>query len=95
VILGTPHSLKHLRSLGYETFSLGMIDESYDSLLDPSARFHAVCEVVKKIHTLTPQELHNHHLALEEIVKHNQQLYWQSKRNQLDSLFKNIIDSEY
>jgi hypothetical protein len=93
VILGTPNSLKHLKSLGYETFGSVGIDESYDSILDSSARFHAVCEVVKKIHSLPEQKLHYHHLALEEIVKHNQQLYWQNKQQQLERLFQEIVNS--
>jgi hypothetical protein len=90
LILGTAGSLAHLHAQGYETFESIGIDESYDSILDPTARFNAVFEVVKYIHGLDFTKLHLLNRHARDIVEYNQQLYWQSKKQYLENLFNNI-----
>ncbi len=41
IYLGPPHSLKYLRSLGFETWA-HIIDESYDDIENPAERLYAV-----------------------------------------------------
>jgi len=97
VILGTAESLKHLRNQGYQTFGeLGItegIDETYDYILDPTERFKAVFSVVKKINTLTPDQLSRLNLRVRDIVEHNQKLYWSNKKQKLENLFNSIVSS--
>ena len=97
VILGTAESLKHLRNQGYRTFGeLGItegIDETYDCILDPTERFRAVFAQVKKINTLSPEQVTRLNLRVRDIVEHNQKLYWSNKKQKLENLFSSIVAS--
>lgn len=48
IIVGTRHSLKYLRELGYKTFH-PFIDESYDEEADDKLRFFKIMESLKQI----------------------------------------------
>jgi len=71
IIVGSKHSLKYLRKLGYKTFD-GFIDESYDDL-DDEDRFTAVMESLNKIKNI-PDKL-NWYSSMQEILEHNQKLF--------------------
>lgn len=90
VILGTAGSLQHLRKQGYRTFGEIGIDETYDVILDPTERFKAVFETVKKIHSFSAEKLANINLKTRDIVEHNQRHYWSSKKEKLKFLFSSI-----
>lgn len=90
VILGTAYSLKHLKSLGYRTFDEIGLDESYDSILDPTLRFHAVFNLISSIHNMSWKGLQSFNSSAKKIVEHNQMLYWSSKKPRLLKLFREL-----
>lgn len=54
VLFGNPGTLELLRGLGFTTFE-GLIDESYDTVTDPSERFAAAFAQVQRLATLPPE----------------------------------------
>jgi len=46
IIVGRPHILKHLRDIGYKTFS-PFIDESYDDIEDDELRLQKIMDIVE------------------------------------------------
>ena len=50
VLLGSPNSLADLRALGFQTFA-PFIDETYDEIEDPAARFAAAYGEIKRLIT--------------------------------------------
>ena len=90
VVLGTAYTLQHLRSLGYRTFGGIGINETYDSILDPTMRFHAVFDIVSEIHKLPMDQLAKLHQRAKPIVEHNQQLFWKNKKSSIEQLFNSI-----
>ena len=70
VIIGTPHYLKKLRELGYRTFD-GIIDESYDDIVDDNKRMQALINEVKRLCNLSDSELLDFRNKALEIVEHN------------------------
>lgn len=89
IILSGMHTLKHLRSLGFKTFS-SVIDESYDDIPDQEQRIKAAFESFTKLYTQDPSQMY---AKLMPILKHNQSImYDKSKlchraRNFLDNLY--------
>lgn len=73
IIVGSKHSLKYLRKLGYKTFS-PFIDESYDELED-TERFLAVIDAIKKIEQV--EDKASWYRSMKEIVEHNFNLFMQ------------------
>lgn len=90
IILGTPGSLDHLRNQGYRTFSEIGIDENYDCILDPTERFKAVFKVVETLQSMSWDQLAELNLKAKDIVEHNQQVYWASKKHRLERVFSEI-----
>lgn len=76
VILGTAGSLAHLKSLGYKTFSEAGIDESYDTVQDPTRRFNAVKKLVSHIHSLDHDQLAELNQRCQSIVEYNQNKFF-------------------
>jgi hypothetical protein len=70
VILGPHGVLEMLRSRGFETFG-DIIDESYDTILDPSERFHAVVKVVTKFTNLDLDQIRHYYNQNQEKFNHN------------------------
>jgi hypothetical protein len=62
--------LENLRSSGFKTFD-GIIDESYDQILDDSARYYAAMEQVKFLCNTDQLEIYN---QAQEILEHNYNL---------------------
>jgi hypothetical protein len=67
VFFGAQGQLEDLRNLGFATFS-DVIDESYDSILDPTERFTKAFEQVRWLFDQNHQLLHQ---RLQPIVEHN------------------------
>lgn len=72
VYFGNPFSLKELRDMGFYTFE-PFIDESYDQEIDVKKRFALIIEEIKKLNSLSYEELHNLYSCLFDRVKHNQE----------------------
>jgi len=80
VVLGTAGSLEYLRSQGYQTFNDVGIDESYDTVQDPTDRFNAVKKLVAYIHSLDHDQLAKLNRRCRPIVEYNQQRFFGSDR---------------
>ena len=70
LLLGNPHSLSWLKSLGFKTFS-DIIDESYDEEKIFYQRFLMLFDEVKKLCSLDVTALSKKLYSLNEIVEHN------------------------
>jgi hypothetical protein len=71
IIVGSKHSLKYLRKLGYKTFS-GFIDESYDDC-DDEDRFAAIMQSLEKIKQI--EDKLSWYTSMREILEHNHKLF--------------------
>lgn len=71
IIVGSKHTLKHLRKLGYKTFS-GFIDESYDDC-DDEGRFLAIIQSLEKIKQI--EDKISWLISMREILEHNHKLF--------------------
>ena len=70
VVVSTPHYLKKLRDMGYRTFD-GIIDESYDNIVDDNQRMKAIINEVKRLCNLNDNELQDYRTRALEIVEYN------------------------
>lgn len=78
IMVGAAGSLEFIRSLGYKTFD-GLIDESYDDIVDHGERLLAVKEEIRKLCSMDLASLHEWYISLEDVLRHNQQCYLKSK----------------
>jgi len=67
-----PGALQLLREMGFKTFS-GFIDESYDVEQDTSKRVAMVYEQIKKICSMSKEQLHDWYWSMEDILVHNRE----------------------
>jgi hypothetical protein len=73
IVLGPCRSLAHIKQLGFKTFE-PYIDESYDLIDEPGARYEAVLNSIKKFNDSPyPKK------ELEEIAEHNLRLFYSKK----------------
>jgi hypothetical protein len=70
IFVATKGSLNLLRNLGFKTFE-GFIDESYDDIEDNDKRLFAAYEQIKKLCSMSKEEIHNWYWSMEEILIHN------------------------
>jgi len=73
IILGRPHTLRHLRELGFKTFDK-MFDESYDEELDDMKRFEMVLNEVERLCNMDDVELQKIYESCIDIILHNQKI---------------------
>jgi len=87
-IAGPAGSLQLLRKLGYRVFD-GILDNSYDQEPDHTQRWlklsKAICHAQEHLHELFINALAD--------IEHNQQLFQTTKTNRLNSLIKEINES--
>ncbi|MDP4026000.1 hypothetical protein Q8W71_25545 [Methylobacterium sp. NEAU 140] len=57
IIIGNPYSLQLLKGLGFKTFD-GFFDETYDLILDPSARVKYIMNEIRRKLAMTKEDLH-------------------------------------
>lgn len=77
-LLLAPHgSLQYLRSYGFRTFH-SIIDETYDTIVDPYQRMQAVIAQMQIITRWTDQQRASNMTAVQEIVDHNRQRFFSS-----------------
>ena len=70
IILGAPGTLKLLKSKGFVTFD-DFINESYDDIQDPPARFKAVEKEIKKICDTPLEDIKDYMKNNSEKFEHN------------------------
>jgi hypothetical protein len=87
ILASTPGSLKYLRSYGFETFN-GLIDETYDDILDPVQRLSAIIESMKQLLSADQETWHQ----LQVIAKRNQQRFFSDEFQQqvIDEFLNNF-----
>jgi hypothetical protein len=70
IIAGASGILSTLRSKGFETFD-DIIDESYDSIVDPCKRFCAVVDAVESFTSLDLQTIRQYYIDNQQKFEHN------------------------
>jgi len=70
IIVGPMGSLKYLKQYGFKTFD-SLIDESYDTIVDPVARLQSIVSLMKSIHNLNNQEKQNLYQKMKVIAEYN------------------------
>jgi hypothetical protein len=74
LIVGNPGALRHLRELGFRTFS-PLINESYDDIEDPVARMESLFHEIDRLCSMSIQELHGLIRALWPVLEHNAKFF--------------------
>lgn len=72
IYVGNNLGLEKLRSWGMKTFS-PFIDESYDTVIDPTLRAKIVESNLLKFHNMTINEIHDWYYSIVDILIHNQE----------------------
>ena len=86
IIVGAAGSLQALRDAGYRVFD-GLIDNSYDTIVDNTQRWLAVKDAIAKIKN---QHMHSWYLKCMPDLIHNQELYIQRTKPTLDRLVNRL-----
>jgi hypothetical protein len=82
MLAATPGSLQYLRNYGFKTFD-GLVDESYDNIVDPVQRLEAICIEMQRISQLTADQKQDLREKLYSIAKYNQQLFFSKSWQEL------------
>jgi len=95
LVVSSPGFLKELRNRGYKTFDK-WFDESYDDLPKMEDRVFAVVKEIKRLSTLSVDELASIREEMKSVLQHNQDLFFEIKRTQFndkipDSYMFNLI----
>jgi hypothetical protein len=70
MLVAAPGNLAYLKSYGFKTFDR-WIDESYDLETDPYLRIEKITTELKKLCSMSKQELNQMHLEMQEILEFN------------------------
>jgi hypothetical protein len=76
VCVGNPGTMAEFRRMGFETFA-PFIDESYDTITDPTARMTVVLNEIERLVNLPMARLHEIYCALWPRLEHNYRLLTQ------------------
>ena len=82
-------ALKKLREYGFKTFS-PFIDESYDDVLDIDKRFNMIEKEINKMCNKSIEEIDEWYWSIEETLKHNYYLFYNTF---IPNLRTKMIDS--
>ena len=86
ILASTPGSLAYLKNYGFKTFD-GIINESYDTELDPVKRLNLIVTAMKTIAAWTPDEQLYNWRKIKEITNYNKQHFFSEQ-------FFNLIINE-
>jgi hypothetical protein len=75
LLMSTHGSLEYLRNYGFQTFD-GIIDESYDHIVDPEKRMQAVIDAMKKIVLWSNDERAHNMKKIQQITEYNQNYFF-------------------
>ncbi len=81
MLVGTQGSLKYLRDYGFETFG-NLIDEHYDTVVNPAERLDAVVTEMKRITNLPAQEKSKLFYDMRTIAQRNKELFFSKQWQQ-------------
>jgi hypothetical protein len=88
VMMSVPQTLQSIRSLGYKTFH-PMIDESYDTIIDDSARLMAIIREINRLCYFTEKQVIEFNKFCKPIVEHNYELL-RTKKQFIHPIFQSI-----
>jgi hypothetical protein len=91
ILAATPGSLQYLRDYGFETF-LGLIDESYDAVLNSRDRLDAIVQEMKRIAALAPDAKQVLYTKLHEIAQRNKQRFFNGLFDQVIEEYKTNLN---
>jgi hypothetical protein len=80
MLAATAGSLEYLRSYGFKTFD-GLIDESYNQIVEPLQRLNAIAAEMSRISKLSSNQKQDLYIKLDEIAKFNQQHFFSDEFN--------------
>jgi hypothetical protein len=86
MLMSTAGSLKYLKLYGFKTFD-GLINESYDEIIDPKLRLKSVIQEMQRIANMPWDEKQHFYQQLHEIAKQNKTHFFQT--------FSDIVSAEY
>lgn len=90
ILAATKGSLEYLRGYGFKTFD-GIMDESYDQIIDPLDRLNAIINLMGDIKKLSDRQRKNMFIEMNQIAKHNQNLFWSDEFNQ--KIIQEFVDN--
>ena len=70
IVVSNPGFLKFLKSMGFKTFP-EFFDESYDEIENPIERMNTIVNEIKKICSLSLEELHDRYYNIFDKLEHN------------------------
>ena len=85
ILVGQPDSLKFLREFGYKTFD-GWINEEYDSIQNNRGRMDAIISEIKRLDSLSTDELSNLMYEMLPTLIHNYKTHRQRCANPIKEL---------
>ena len=88
IIIGTPFTIEHLKSLGFESFS-EMFDETYDSIISNDERLKKTYSEIERVCNLPQIELQSIYNDLLPKVKYNQEKLFE---HEFIEEFKGILE---
>ena len=96
ILVGTHGSLEYLRSYGFKTFA-DIWDESYDLIIDPQLRLHAVTDVMRWISTWSAEIREKKMTQAQAIAEYNRkhffsQEFFDQVVNELKTNLKSAFD---
>ena len=83
LIFGRPHTLRHLKDIGFKTFD-NMFDESYDDEMDDLKRYNMVLNEIERLCKCSHEDLQMMYNDSIDIFLHNQQVMLNETKTFLD-----------
>ena len=80
LILGRPHTLRHLKEIGFKTFD-NMFDESYDEEMDDLKRYNMVLGEIERLCKFSHEDLQIMYNDSIDIFLHNQKVMLNETKN--------------
>jgi hypothetical protein len=74
ILVGCPGSLRHLRTLGFQTFA-PHIDETYDDIDDPHERLEVIFREIDRLNAMSLADLHDMTRRLWPVLRHNAEYF--------------------
>ena len=91
IIVSTPFFLKKLREIGYKTFH-PWINESYDEEVDNDKRFFMILDEIKRLCSMTKEEIHKWYYEMEDILIYNQDYFANYKKQDHVNIWNEISE---
>jgi hypothetical protein len=78
ILAGTHGSLEYLKSYGFKTFD-SIIDERYDTIIDPLKRLESIVDVMNSINKLSPQARQQQQTEMLKICQYNREHFFSAE----------------